>query len=391
MPKSVRNEGIAAELQESALPARPVLRPVSEGGRRVLNLLLKSGGMSQAQLTHSLDLSQPTIARLIQGFLQDGMVQVAPRHPDRPGNPSVHVSLNPDFAYSLGVSMLGDKLAMTLMDFAGVIRGDCSAAMPSMSEATVTASLRRFKSSLLSKAGIDPRRVIGAGVGISGYFVGEGAWMNPPVYLDDWALRDIAPVLETILDLPVVVDNDATLAAIGESLYGVGGRCANFAYLHLTNGFGGGHIIDGKPFRGYRGNAGEFGGVWSLVCDTYPNLDLLRDCVAAAGHPFETVEDMVKAIELGWPGVEDWLEKAAPVFSKICNIIAFCNDPQMIVIGGRLPRSIGEALRDRIALPRDGARRGIPLPVPEIVVAEAVGDPVAIGGAAAPLRSAFFI
>jgi predicted NBD/HSP70 family sugar kinase len=391
MLKTFDREGISAEPQDSALPTRSVLRPVSEGGRRVLNLLLKSGGMSQAQLTHSLDLSQPSIARLLKGFLQDGMVQVAPRPSDHPGKPSLHVSLNPDFAYSLGISMLGDKLAMTLMDFAGGIRGECSAAMPSMSEAAVIGSLKRFKTSLIAESGIDPRRMIGAGVGLSAYFVGESGEMNPPAYLDDWALRDIAPVLGAVLDLPVVVDNDASLATIGESLYGVGSRCSNFAYLHLTNGFGGGHIVDGKPFRGYRGNAGEFGGIWSLVCDTYPNLDLLRECVAAAGHSFETVEDMVKAIDLGWPGVEDWLEKAAPVFSKLCEIIAFCNDPQMIVIGGRLPRSIAEALRVRITLPREGARRGIPQPVPEIVVAEVVGDPVSIGGAAAPLRSAFFI
>lgn len=357
----------------------------------MLNLLLKSGGMSQAQLTHSLDLSQPTIARLLQGFAQDGMVQTAPRHADRPGNPSVHVSLNPDFAYSLGISMLGDKLAMTLMDFAGGIRAERSAAMPSMSEAAVTASLRRFKTLILKEAGIDERRVIGAGVGISGYFVGKQGWMNPPAYLDDWALREVAPILEDILDLPAVVDNDATLAAIGESLCGVGQRCANFAFLHLTNGFGGGHIVDGKPFRGYHGNAGEFGGIWALVCDTYPNLDLLRDCVARGGNVFETVEDMVQVIDTGWPGVDDWLEKAAPVFSTLCNIIAFCNDPQMIVIGGRLPRSIAQALKAKINLPRDGARRGIPLPVPEVVVAEAPGDSVAIGGAAAPLRSAFFI
>jgi predicted NBD/HSP70 family sugar kinase len=366
------------------------MRPVSEGGRRVLDLLLKNGALSQAQITRSLDLAQPTIARLIHGFQADGMVRVEARQADRPGNPSVNVSLNPDFAYAFGISMMGDKLSMTLLDFAGCVRGIRVAAMPDMRRFPVLERLTAFRADLLKKAGIDPRRVIGAGIGLSGFYVGERNWLNPPSSLDDWALIDIEPILEEALGLPVKIDNDGNVAAIGESLFGVGRRCRDFAYLHLTNGFGGGLIADGKPFRGHHGNAGEFGGVWALTETAYPNLDFLQRCLREQGHMFATVEDMVQIIDVGWAGVEGWLEQAVGPFARLCAILAFSFDPEMIVIGGRLPVTIAQALVKQITIPSGASRRGRHPPLPQIVVGEAPGDPVGLGAAVIPLRDAFF-
>ncbi|ASG25216.1 ROK family transcriptional regulator [Nitrospirillum viridazoti] len=367
-----------------------VARPVSEGGRRILDLLLKSGGLSQAELTRSLDLSQPTVTRLLQGFHQDGLVRTAARQADRPGHPSVHVSLNPDFAYALGVSLLGDAVSMTLMDFTGKVRGLRRAAMPTMARPVVLERLRAFRRELEEETGIDPRRLVGVGVGISAFYVGRGRLFNPPAYLDDWAMVEIEPILEEALRLPVRVDNDGTVAAIGESLFGVGRRCRNFAYLHLTNGFGGGIIADGKPFRGQNGNAGEFGGIWTLAGVTYANLDLLQTCLKNHGHVFATVEEMVQAIDAGWDGVADWLDQARPSFAMLCGLLAYSMDPGLIVIGGRLPPSIAQALAERIVVPVPTNRRGYPPPLPAVVVAEAPGDPVALGAAVMPLREAFF-
>ncbi|MEE3627496.1 ROK family transcriptional regulator [Nitrospirillum sp. BR 11752] len=376
---------------DPALPVVSVARPVSDGGRRLLDLVFKSGGLSQAELTRSLDLSQPTVTRLLQGFHQDGLVRLSARQADRPGHPSVHVSLNPDFAYALGVSMLGDALSMTLMDFAGTVRGQRRAAMPTMARPVVLEKLRAFMRELTDEAGIDPRRLVGMGVGISGFYVGQGKLFNPPVYLDDWALVEIEPILEEALRLPVRVDNDGTVAAIGENLFGVGRRCRNFAYLHLTNGFGGGIIADGKPFRGQHGNAGEFGGVWTLAGVTYTNLDLLQTCLKEHGHTFATVEDMVQTIDISWPGVSQWLDHAKHSFGVLCGLLAYSIDPGMVVIGGRLPPSIAQALVDQIVVPQQNHRRDRPPPSPKVVVAEAPGDPVALGAAVTPLRNAFFV
>jgi hypothetical protein len=59
--------------------------------------------------------------------------------------------------------------------------------------------------------------------------------------------------------------------------------------------------------------------------------------------------------------------------------------------GGRLPRSIAEALAARVTLPRDQHRRGWGPPIPKVVVAETTGDAVAAGDAVMRLKAAFFI
>ncbi|MBW8777274.1 MAG: ROK family transcriptional regulator [Stenotrophomonas sp.] len=366
-------------------------RAVSGGGRQVLDLLLKTGGLSQADITRRLDLSQPTVARLIQSFQRSGMVQLANRQVDRPGNPSVHVTLNPDFTYVLGVAMLGDMLSMALLDFSGRQRGYRVAAMPDMSRGPVLETLDRFRASLIGEAGVDAQRVRALGVGISGFFVGEGRQINPPAYLNDWALVEIEPILQEALGLPATLDNDATAAAIGESVFGVGRGSANFAYLHLTNGFGGGIIANGRALRGHNGNAGEFGGVWTLDGGGYPNLDLLRACVAEAGRPFDTVEDMVRAIDLDCPGVEAWLAQALGPFQKLAGFLSYMIDPEFIVIGGRLPQSIAVELAQRIVIPCATNRLGRPPPLPKVVVSQVRGDPVALGAAAMPLQAGSFL
>lgn len=375
-----------------SLPVSSVVRPVSEGGRRVLDLVMKKGSLSQADITRSLDLAQPTVTRLVQGFHQDGLVLIGDSQMEgRPGKPSANVSLNPDFAYSLGVALMGDVVSMTLMDFSGAIRGRRRTAMPGMKRAAVTASLRQFMEELIAESTIDRRRLVGVGVGFSGYYLNDSKLFNPKADLEDWALVDIEQILADVLGLPVTADNCGTVAAIGESLFGVGQRSPNFAYLHLSNGFGGGLITDGRPQRGVNGNAGEFGGVWAaLPFLSYTNLEMLQDLLREHGRPFATVEDMVNAIDLATPGVDVWLERAAPSFTLLCSIITSVIDPGIIVIGGRLPHDIARELAGRVA-PILGNRRGHPPPTSRVVAAEAPSEPVSLGAAVMPFRNAFFL
>lgn len=369
--------------------AQTVARSVSDGGRAVLGLLLRSGGMSQAELTRSLDLSQPTIARLVGGFAADGVVLLSNRSVNRPGNPSVQVTLNPDFAYAIGISLMSDGVSMSLVDFAGNERAYYAADLSRMSELSVLGTISAFLDRSKSKKDVNWSRVIGAGVGISGYYV-EGGRFNSPDYLAEWALRDIDPVLSECVNLPVISDNDGTVAAIAENYFGVGRRFSDFAYLYLSNGFGGGIITRGRAMRGYNGNAGEFGGVWTLIEDSYPNLELLKSLVRARGAPYETVQDMVRAIDPHTPGVDEWLDIATGPFSRLSSIISFTIDPACVVIGGRLPHSIANELAARVRILSPAVRRGLTPPAPTVAPSEVVGDPVSIGAAMMPFTAAFF-
>jgi glucokinase len=101
-------------------------------------------------------------------------------------------------------------------------------------------------------------RVEGIGVGVAS-MVDFGAGhlvesVNLP--LVDVPLRDL---LQRRFGVPVVIDNDATAAAIGEHAFGAGAGAREMLMLTLGTGVGGGIICGGRPYRGVSGAAAELG------------------------------------------------------------------------------------------------------------------------------------
>ncbi|MDY7522833.1 ROK family protein [Sphingomonas sp. 10B4] len=356
----------------------------------MLDTLLKEGGATQASLPGRLDLSQPSIARLVNGFVAEGIVTSTSRAPTGRGNPSVLLHLSADFAYGIGASLVGDALSMALVDLAGAVRGTRRVALEDRSRAAIVAHIRCERDDLVAAAGIDSTRLVGAGVGFGGFLVDGPLRFNPPAVLADWVDADVPAIMGDAFGLPVLCDNDATTAAIAESLLGVGRTSPTFAFCHLTNGFGGGLIVDGRPMRGALGNAGDFGGVWWLLDQGYPNLERLRVHLAKGGDPFASVEAMLEGITRGMPGIEGWLAEAERPFASLAFLLGHMVSPETVVIGGRLPGWLAERLAARITLPASPPRNDQPFRLPKIVARQVDGDAAAIGAALMPLQALFF-
>lgn len=367
------------------------IKPISKGGRAMLDLLLKRGSLSQASCATLLELSQPSVARLVSGFEDEGIVQLGARKATGPGHPSVTLTLNPDYAYSLGVTIEPDALSMAILDLSGTVRAIRTVPMPDMSRRPVVKRLASLKEELIQEAKINERRIIGSGVGFAGFFVVNPLNFNPADLLVDWTGADVAATLAPVLGPAVLCDNSGTTAAIAESLLGVGRTCANFAYLHLNNGFGGGLVFDGRVMRGANGNAGDFGGVWWLLNKGYPALNRLRFHVSKHGVHFDTVEEMSHALTPDTPGVDDWIAEAQSPFAMLAFLLGHMVAPEKVVIGGRLPGWLAKLLAARIELPASPPRNAMPFPLPKIVAREVEADASAIGAAAMPLHQFFFM
>jgi glucokinase len=101
-------------------------------------------------------------------------------------------------------------------------------------------------------------RVEGIGVGVASMvdFAGGRIVESVNLPLSDVPLRDH---LQRRFGMPVVVDNDATAAAIGEHVYGAGVGTTHMLMLTLGTGVGGGIICGGRAMRGASGAAAEIG------------------------------------------------------------------------------------------------------------------------------------
>lgn len=87
-----------------------------------------------------------------------------------------------------------------------------------------------------------------------------GTILEPP-NLKEWKDYPLADELSRRLNLPVRLENDANVGALGEAIYGSGQGYDSVFYLTLSTGIGAGLIVDGKIHDGHRAMAGE---VWAL-------------------------------------------------------------------------------------------------------------------------------
>ncbi|CAH0298330.1 ROK family glucokinase [Peribacillus simplex] len=121
----------------------------------------------------------------------------------------------------------------------------------------------------LSELGQEKQKLIGIGVGAPGPVnLGNGS-IDVAVNLG-WNNFPLKDLLEMGTSLPVIVDNDANAAAIGEMWKGAGQGSKDLLCITLGTGVGGGIISNGQIVHGINGAGGEIGHITSLVEDGAP-------------------------------------------------------------------------------------------------------------------------
>lgn len=100
-----------------------------------------------------------------------------------------------------------------------------------------------------------------AAIGVS--FGGPADFVTGTVRLSHhvlgWENTPLKQILEAEFGAPAAIDNDANVAALGEHRFGAGEGCDSLLYITISTGVGGGWILNGKPWRGVEGMAGEIG------------------------------------------------------------------------------------------------------------------------------------
>src|ERR1035437_9231070 len=109
---------------------------------------------------------------------------------------------------------------------------------------------------LIANAGIDYRKLIGVGVAFPGLIDAKSGMSQTYKNFSD---RPLSKFFEDKFDLPVFVENDARVMALGESYFGLAQGKENVLCLNIGAGIGLGMILNGKLYRGNSGFAGEFG------------------------------------------------------------------------------------------------------------------------------------
>jgi len=175
------------------------------------------------------------------------------------GRPGIALTLKPDGGAIIGVEIGVGFISVILTDFvANIIWRELTEYNPTKSQIEIIHEAETLIDKAISFAEKKKLRLIGIGLGVPGLvnvqkgellFAPNLGWQNVPLRLM-WNQR---------FNLPLYVENEANLGALGEYYFGVGRDVDNFIYLSSGVGLGGGVIINGNLFKGGRGFAGEIG------------------------------------------------------------------------------------------------------------------------------------
>jgi predicted NBD/HSP70 family sugar kinase len=213
---------------------------------------------SRADVAASTGLTKATVSSLVEELVAGQLVaELDPTRRSGAGRPATGLVLRTDAAAGLGLEINVDYLAACVVDLAGTVRhrerqrGDQRGRPPAEVIASVSVLADRALAAA-ARAGLTPA---GAAMAVAGIMHGERLVRLGPNL--GWRETEMP---ETIAGLPLRVDNEANLAALGE-LHAPGGADRNFLYISGEIGVGAGIVLDGRLFRGSHGWSGELGHV----------------------------------------------------------------------------------------------------------------------------------
>ena len=260
-----------------------------------------------------------------------------------------------------------------------------------------------------AEKGVDLTRIVGVGVGVPGTVEpGRGIVSLAPNL--GWKGVPIRDLLQDRLGLPVVVDNDANCAALGEWWVGAGRGSRLMIAATLGTGIGGGIVKEGRVLRGVGGAAGEIGHMTIEMdgrpcqCGNYGCLEAyasgtaigLRAREAVEGGAESTISQMVetaeeitaavvtRAAQEGDPlGLRILRETARYLGAGLAGLVNVLNPDRIVLAGGVV--KAGSLLLDPV---REEVRRRAFLGSAEACVIAAARDPELAGvrGAALTFR-----
>lgn len=314
----------------------------------VLALLARHGPLSRAEIAERLELSPATVTTIMRKLLADGLVTEGGPRTAQAGRPSIPVALVPEAAYAIGVQVAHEHVTLVLARLdAATVHGETRKFDPETPGAL--GRLEDFIQAGIGHATASGMPLLGVGVAVPGVVDPETGTLRMSVRLG-WTGMPLAARLRERLGLPVFVDNDISAVTAAERLYGRGADRSDFLLVAIGQGIGLGMVLDGAPYRGAVGSAGELGHVPILpdgpVCscgnrgclETQVSTEaLLRRAVERGVIPPQGDLDTLRATaDRGSAGALSLLDEAGSLLGRVLAGSVNLLGPQALVVIGEI-------------------------------------------------------
>lgn len=327
---------------------------------RVVNALVQAPGLTRAELGARAGLTRSPVGLALAALDERGFIEQRVEGETRGmGRPPLRIYLAGDASLSIALELGSRTLRGGVFDLMGAERHAVERPVDGADPAAVLDTATEVVEALLAGPDVDRTAVFGVGIVAAGPLDVHGT-LHTDAALDDWLGFNLATALERRVGLPVQVENDANVGAIGEHRFGAGRGCDDLLYLRLSPTIGVGLIINGRLYRGVSGLAGELGhislGGAGPLCECGN-----RGCVEALAGPRAIVGDVhgvahaddvgavVRAAQAGDRRTQRALTDAATVVGEgLAAAIGLLN-PARVVVGGELAAA-GDLVMEPLAV-----------------------------------------
>ena len=225
----------------------------------VMNTLRLHAPISRARVANLTGLNRGTVSNIVNALIDEGLVSENESEDGKVGRPGISLRLRPDGGAVVGIEIDVDLITIVLTNFAAETLWESNVEInPSDSQTSIIRQAELLVDQALSIASEKQLRPLGIGVALPGLInLRRGDLTIAPNL--NWKDVPFRLMWNQRFRLPIFVENEANLAALGEYYFGVARGCENFIYLSSGIGLGGGLMFSGKLFRGGFGYAGEIG------------------------------------------------------------------------------------------------------------------------------------
>lgn len=349
------------------MPQQPTITSAEMRGinrSAVLELIRRESPIARTTIAQRLGVSLPTVMRIAEELIEDGFVRPQGGTEWSGGRRRPLLEFNADGYIVLGIDLGGTKMYGAISDLGGRILDEIDIGHHGTSGEESFKRLVTLIDALLASPKLEGRKVRGIGVGAPGITLHREGIVKWAFTLNwkDYPLK--AKLLERY-KLPITVDNDVNLAALGEFWFGAGQNTRNMLLVAVGTGIGSGIIIDGALYRGASEASGEIGHMIpgrEFLGKNYQDFGSLESVASGTGirerahRAFQSPDGLTS--EQVFEAARQKQEWACRIIDETVDYLAIAIsnlsvsfDPELIVLGGGVTNSadlLVEPIRRRI-------------------------------------------
>jgi len=363
------------------------------GEQAVLETIFRKGPITRPEIATTTELSKPTVSAAVSRLEHGGLIRAAGRRAGQRGRQPVAYTVSKQAGFVVGSDIGGSNLRVAAADLFGEPICDLKQPTTKGGSRALGMQLLEMANEVIDRASEVHGRPLALAISTPGIIDQTTGRVTSLAY-------NVAPeggfdpleVIRDRLDMPVLVENNVNVAAVGEKWFGLARGVSSMVFISVGAGIGMGVVIDDELVRGAHGAAGEIGYL-PLVGDPFnPRHRLhggLEDEIGAAGivvafnerrtagdPELSAVHDVFELAAGGNATAQTVVDLVAARLGTAIATVCAILDPELVVLGGGIGSS------PLLLSPVRGSAASL-VPITARIETSRLGDRAALQGAVA--------